>query len=366
MKWRMAVLVMAVAALRLSAADVPRSPNIGTLAEGCVITKSAGCNSLEFGQLTEGDCITDTGEFLDVFEFPATPGKVTSIALRPLDATYTNASVLLTPPIGNGARPPAMLGGKYGEIWYQLTGGGDWRVGVTSRDLFARGAYALHIDCFDDDRPTLPAGCVDQYLSCNQTATWQLDASSCSASDGRGFANFWVWGVAGDVLQFEMGSNSFEPYFSIHNENGTLLQRSNQGAGVDRATFVVPANGWYVIAPTSRAPGGGFFYLDLKCASSGCIFPFIRNPIRDFTVEHGRQAVIRADVHYDGGGPLLLELIDAETGAVIATSSGTSVQTPAITRMQRFAVRATTGCGSYETFPFMVLPETPKRRSVRK
>ena len=50
------------------------------------------------------------------------------------------------------------------SVWYQLSSSGNWRIAVSSDDLFAAGDYVLHLYCYSDDFPGVPSGCVSQIL----------------------------------------------------------------------------------------------------------------------------------------------------------------------------------------------------------
>lgn len=84
----------------MTAIAEPRSiPRVGALAEGCVVTTIPGnpCGSVTAGRLAAGDCTTDSGKYLDAFEFTAGPGvgPVVTPTIRPLTSAYTNPSIFL-------------------------------------------------------------------------------------------------------------------------------------------------------------------------------------------------------------------------------------------------------------------------------
>lgn len=249
-----------------------------------------------------------------------------------------------------------------------MTSAGPWRIGVSATDLFGQGEYLLHIDCFDDEDKESGAGCTGQTLTCNQTGLWSIDASACS-DGGRPYNVWWIWGAPGDVLRLEMGTETFSPFMAIYSEDGTnRTQSTSDGSRSARLTYTVPAEGWYyvVVYPLENNAGGAY-YIENRCVSSGCLFPYIKKTTPSTTAPaKGSRVFVTAEVDYYGGGPLFVDLIDAENGAVLLTSNTTTVQTPPIDRTRSFRLIARTECGSWTSDPFVLRPASSKRRSARR
>lgn len=355
--------VVAVAAMAV-VANAQAPLRVAPLAEGCVVTVAAGCDTTTLGQLAPGDCTID-GAYADAIAFPASAGQEFAITLRPLSSTYTSPLLTLRPPTGDATKTPAILGGAFGALWFRATSTGTWSVTVGSTNLSSHGAYALHVDCEPDDAPGQPPGCIIQELACNQIGVWTLDASSCMFDDGRPYNQWAVWGVAGDRLQLDMRSSAFAPLFAIYDANKLLKTSTNDGTRGAILNYTVPSTGWYWIVPTTRAGNtGGSYQISMSCEASGCLNPYFTAPVSDMTVPDGGATII-APLSYYGGGGLTLELVDASNAGQYASSTTTSIQAPAVPRATRVFLRATNECGSTNSNVFTLRPEGTKRRTVR-
>ena len=133
-----------------------RSLQPATLADGCV-TSSTTCNAKAFGRLAVGDCTTSSGAFNDNFTFAGKAGDYITFTARSLSPTYTSPIVSIAPPPGDGSKPIVLGGGSGGAtVEYVLSSSGQWRLGVTTFDLFAFGDYATSLTCEPDPAPELP------------------------------------------------------------------------------------------------------------------------------------------------------------------------------------------------------------------
>ena len=337
---------------------------IGPLADGCVVTMAAGCDSTTLGQLAPGDCTTSLGELVDSIDFAVSAGQEFVLTLRPLAATYTNPALTLRPPPGDASTTPIVVGGEYGAVWFRATSTGNWRAFASSSDPSARGAYALHIDCVPDEAPGQPPGCIIQELACNQTGGWRLDANSCRFDDGRPYNQWAVWGVEGDDLRLDMTSVGFAPLFAIYDEDSLLKTSTNDGSRGAVMTYRIPRTGWYWVTTTTRSgAAGGSYEIEMQCSSSGCLQPWFTAPVADVTVPDG-GLTITPPVDYYGGGTLTLQLVDATNAGVHAQSQGTSVQAPEVTKPTRVFLRAINECGENNSNVFLLKPDAPPRRRV--
>lgn len=343
---------------------VTAEAQIEPLADGCVVTVAAGCGSTTLGQLAPGDCTTSNGELADAIDFAAAAGQEFVLTLRPLDSTFTNPVLTVRPPSGDVTATPIVIGGGYGAVWFRATTTGNWSARISSEDVAARGAYALHLDCVPDEAPGQPVGCIIQELACDQAGAWNLDANACRLDDGRPYHQWAVWGVEGDDLRLEMSSVGFAPLFAIYDEDSLLRTSTNQGSRGAVMTYRIPRTGWYWVLTTTRAGAvGGSYAIELQCDASGCLQPYFPVPVADVTVPEG-GATVTAPVHYFGGGTLRLQLVDASNAIVLAESHSTSIQAPAVAKPMAVFLRAINECGQNDSSVFRLKPDAPPRRRV--
>jgi hypothetical protein len=241
---------------------------------------------------------------------------------------------------------------------------GDWIIAASTEDLFGGGKYALHVDCFDDTTPG--ADCVEQELFCGSSAIAALTAESCRF-DGtqQALTEWFVYGVAGDRLQIEMTAFDFDPHFGIY-KDGELLRSADLPSSFEATmSYRVPETGWYSILATSRrANEGGDYSISLECNRSGCLYPYILDPIpSSVTVPIGTSVPVTVNVHSIGSYTTALYGSDI---APLATSNTNTVMTPQATAApQRFFVRVESECGFTDSNSFLLFSEASRKRSVR-
>jgi hypothetical protein len=334
----------------------------GQAAAECVPVAITGnaCGFATTGELTADDCRSETGAALDLYEIRVTGAPIPlRVTLRPGETRYSGPSVAFLPQPGAPSPPPRTSGGAHAEIVYAPSPG-VWRIAVTSENTVARGAYTLSIDCLPPSR-----ACAQQTLTCNQTGL----AAACRDSNGVPFASWRIWGVEGDAIALALATDWVIPGLLVKDDTGAAV-RSVQG-GFSRnvsTTFRAPRTGWYDILSTNAPePSARSFALRASCARSGCMTPIIVSPLPNRTVDaYGDSIALSVDVDSYGAGPLLIDLLDAETGAVLATSSTLSLPTPPIDRPRSFQVHARTDCGARTSETFVVAPPpVVRRRAVR-
>ena len=334
----------------------------GQAAAECVPVPIAAdaCGFATTGELTANDCRSETGAALDLYEIRVTgtpiPLKVT---VRPLEPRFRGPSVSFLPQPGVSSPLPRTSGGAHAEIVYAPSPG-VWRIAVTSDNAVARGGYALSIDCLPPSH-----ACAQQTLTCNQTGL----AAACRDSNGVPFASWRVWGVEGDTIALALATDWVVPGLLVRDDTGAAVRSVQGGFSRDvSTTFRAPRTGWYGILSTNAPePPARSFALHASCARSGCMTPMIVSPLPNRTVDaYGDTIALSVTVDHYGAGPLLIDLLDAETGAVLATSTTTSLSTPPIDRPRSFQVHARTYCGARTSETFVVTPPpVVRRRAVR-
>lgn len=344
----------------------PDHASIRALVGSCSASVIESCDTENDGRLETGDCLFDDGTRFDTFDFQGHAGQLIEITIRPLSPSYSKPWLALISPSGDVAEPPVIHGGAGGAtIWYLLSSTGRWRLAVSSDDVFAGGDYVLHLYCYTPD-PGQPQSCVGQYLLCGQEGVWSLSADSCRFSSvNKAFAIWYIYGLKGDAMEIEQTSLDFEPLFGIYDDAGNLLRSSTRDSSIRASMrYTVPTTGWYHILTTTVETGrGGDFAINLSCAKSGCIFPYLVNRIPTTVAAYGAPASIPFQANAVGGFTASLR----EDVAVVATSQTSPITTPPITSLRRFVLDLDNACGGWTSDSFIVVPDRmSKRRTVRR
>jgi hypothetical protein len=333
--------------------------------EGCGVTTIASvCESETMARISTNDCLDGpTGRLFDVYEFAGTAGQFLNLTLRPLSSNLREPQLALAAPPPDSIRPPSIILGEGQSIWYRLTSSGNWRLAVSSQNATATGDYVLHTKCFPDEDPTAPAACTYQDLLCNQVGSWNLSDQSCRYDNGQRYNSWLIWGVEGDQITLDMASTSFTEQMELVDLDGDVLARSNLVGNGARIVYRFPRTDWFFIDTHGTTTGArGNYSLTAQCASSGCLFPHFTADIADLRVERGTAATVTFNV--DAVGAWRAYLLDA-SGAVVATSTTNTLQTPAVNGAATYRVKVENECGDDESNAFTVGPDATKRRVVR-
>ena len=346
----------------------PEHEALRALASVCAPAQIAGCDTENYGALQSGDCLFDDGTRFDTFDFDGTAGQTVNITLRPLSATYTKPWITLISPAGDVSEPPVIHGGSGGAtLLYQLSSSGRWRIALSSDDVIAGGDYVLHFYCGPPAPAGQPQSCISQELLCGQEGRWTLTAESCRFSGvNKVYASWLIYGVQGDVLQIAEESLAFEPLFGVYDQRtGELLKSSTRDSSIKASMrFTVPKTAWYEILTTTVQEGrGGEFFITVACSKSGCVFPYLVNPIPTIVAEYGKPATIPFVVNAVGGFTASLR----QDLAPVATSTTSSITTPPVTSLQRYVLDLDNACGGWSSGPFIVMSDRlSKKRTVRR
>ena len=328
-------------------------------ADGCGSTPIF-CNTDVRGQLSGGDCLSTNLALFDEYVFPGVAQELVTVTVRPLSVSYTNAWVSLVVPLSGAPIVPLISGGPAATVRYALPVSGNWLVQAGTNDRFAAGDYLLELSCDDAPPPSPQLACIEQDLLCGQQATWELSSSSCIApSDpNRFYAEYRVYGVAGDSLSMRLTSSAFEPQFAIYELGQSSLaiaQSSPTNVTTDSLTFAVPHTAFYDIVVTSdNMHGTGQYVLALDCNSSGCLTPIITKQPEDVTVPLLANALLT--VQATALGDVDYEWFDAD-GAQNNVGSGSKYATVPVTSPHNYFVTATTPCGTTKSRIVHVQPE---------
>jgi hypothetical protein len=343
------------------------------LVDGCGSTPIT-CNTDVRGQLNGNDCLSANLTVFDEYLFDGPNNEFVTATVRPLLSTYTNAWISLVPPSADTSIAPLISGGAAATVHYILPTLGSWRVHLGTNDRFASGDYLLELSCEEAPSSPQPA-CVTQELLCGQSATWQLSPQSCisSADPNRFYADYRVYGVAGDTLNMQLTSSAFNPQFGIYEltqSAAALAVSSASNATTDTLMYTVQHNGFYDIIVTSgNLHGTGQYVLALDCVSSGCLTPIITRQPQDVTVPLLGTAQLSADVTALGSADFLW--FDA-TGSQKNVGAGPKFGTPPVTGPQSYYVTATTPCGTvtsrvvHVTLAAIPPPPPPPRHRATK
>jgi Ig-like domain CHU_C associated len=334
-------------------ASLPLPP--ATLADGCV-TSSTTCNAKAFGRLAVGDCTSSAGAFSDNFTFTGKAGDFITFTARPLSPSYTGPTVSIAPPAGDASKPVVIGGdGSGATVVYVLSSSGQWRLGVSSLDLFASGDYVTSLTCEPDPAPELPQQCVTQSLLCGQAVAEYLTNQSCRFSNDQNFvyADFEIYAVPGDPMNILFTSTDFEGRFGVIRDadEGYLATSAPISSTQQVARFTAPAAGFYNIVVTSQEPFGvGAFGIAVSCAAGGCLEPLIVQQPQSVTVPYGQRASLQASasgsaLSFDWFG---FQDFPSQVGA------GASFQTPPATKTQFYYFTARNQCGTAQSDSFSV------------
>jgi hypothetical protein len=357
-----AALLLALIALPSFAAR-PNRARLVNMGGACDTTHIAGCDTVVSGAIESGDCAFSDGTRYDSFTITLPPQRSVSVTLRPLAASYTNPWLGIVAPRGDPSVPPAIFGPVASTVWIQTGAtGGTWTIAAGTEDLFAAGAYVLHIDCHPLESNA--RDCVTQELLCGHTADALLSAESCRMGEtNKAYAAYAFYGVQGDVITVEMESFGFDPLFGIYDADNRLLESAGRdNSFTARANRFIDKTGWYyVLASTVDENRAGLYSIKLSCGISGCLFPYFRQPVPDQTVARGETATVDLDLSVIGAFDSSL-LEDLNT---VATSPGARLTTPPITARRQLVAEVVTPCGSARSNAFTIAPDGTKRRSVR-
>lgn len=362
-------VVVTLLALALSATASPDGA-VGTLFPRVLscTTGDVACNDVTKGALGVTDCTLGDGTYVDSHQLAGTANQLVAVTVRPLSPTYRGPTISIAPPAGDASKTPMSSGGAAGTVWFNLTSSGDWKIEVGSTDLFSSGAYALETNC----RPRERSGqCFEPEILCGQTQRWDLTSQSCrfGSKPARLFQYYTFYGVAGDVIEIEMVSDSFAPRFGINDySQGTLLQASVAvGSDTARMTYMVPASSLYwIVASSTEDREVGPYSLTVNCAKSGCLHPLVLSQPREVEVAYGESATLKLDVHHVGPVEYRWhEFIDYPR--VVATTATAQWRTGPITTDHLYYLTASSPCGYRDSDPIHVFPSaTSRRRAVGK
>ncbi|MDP9194663.1 MAG: hypothetical protein M3P06_23445 [Acidobacteriota bacterium] len=334
-------------------------------ADGCV-TSSTTCNAKTFGRLAPGDCTTSSGAFNDNFTFTGKAGDYITFTARSLSSTYTAPTVTIAPPFGDASKPIVLGGGGAGAtVEYVLSSSGQWRLGVTSLDLFASGDYVTALTCEPDPAPELPQQCVTQTLLCGQVAAASLTNQSCRFSNASNFvyADFEIYAIPGDQMTILFTSTEFAGGFGVIRDadEGYLAISAPISSTQQVARFTAPAAGFYsIVVSADVAFDVGTFAIGVSCASSGCLRPLIVQQPQDVTVPYGQRPTLQASA---SGTSLIFDWFNFQDFP-IPIGTGASLQIQPVKNDQSYYFTARNQCGTDQSDTFGVGPRISRRRSV--
>ncbi len=327
------------------------------------------CGEQLRGELGIGDCTTRDGTYLDGVFFQGKAGDFVDVVLWPLDSSYTNPILLLSPPPTDGSKTPAVFGGRGGQwLSYVLSSTGTWAIGVGTSDLFGKGRYTVKVSCSVDTDPTLPQSCVGQNLICGQAVGWTLTAQSCAFQNTmRPYSEFWIYGVSGDFMTARVSSDDFPPLVAIYSDEGgaALAVGSAPSAGRSSVSWSVPATGWYsVLATPNSGSSGGFYVVDVSCATSGCIPPIIVDtPVVPKFIHSGDRVTLSARAQ--AVGAMKYTWFDVDGLSQTPLSNAATFTTEPVISRRTIRLLVETPCGEDST-RFVLAPSVAKRRAVKR
>lgn len=152
-----------------------------------------------------------------------------------------------------------------------ILGTGNYVVSANNWDPGVAGPFTLTASTWTGDLDA----CHEAYLTPGISTDQNLTAS-CFYSSGRNIDPVGLYLAQGQQVQIDMSSSAFDPSLDLYRFDGTpILQDDNSGGGTSaRITYTAPANGIYIVVPTSpTAAQTGAYTLAVTSLSGAPVGP---------------------------------------------------------------------------------------------
>ncbi len=206
------------------------------------------CGETVQGRLESGDCALSDGTYIDLWEFPGTPGTTVTIDLT--SSAFDTVLFLLNPTPDVVAMDDDGGSGTNSRIVYTLNRTGTWTIGANSL-VFDTGNYTLRLLCSGTSPPQVPAAPTN--LAANATSDTEAHLTWNDNSGNE--ASFRV--------EAKTGGGSFQEIGSV-GANVTAVNVVGLSPGTAYSFRVRARNGagdsaYSNVATTTTSSGTGWF-----------------------------------------------------------------------------------------------------------
>jgi hypothetical protein len=314
-------------------------------ASGACSATPLACDVAARGTLGKASCtIAVDGTPVDFYTFDASPGTLFSIDVHANGAQYTTPRLALLPPIGDGEKPPIMIGSTSLTIRWTAVRASRFAIAVGSADRDAKGDYIIGTRCRHLVSYDVPPQCTQQMLQCGQTTSAVLSPDSCDF-DHVASTGYLVMARPNEPVRAEIDANF--PFSTRYRYRYSGLTQSSASGATGHAIVsgVSAENLELWIESVQR----GFFSASLTCSSPACARPIITKDITDQTVAPGGRALLSLEA--DATQPVTIDWMEAD-----GTSWGRSATflTPTIQNDRVFFAVVSNACGATQSRAVMV------------
>lgn len=221
----------------------------GTVSVACTTTTPYAFGSVADGTLSTSDCRLPDGSYIDFYttSVPTAGGYLFNQSAATFDAF-----LVLYAPSGAPVGINDDFGAGQNSTIKVLLPSGNYVLGATSFDPTTTGAYTLSSSATSSSIDT----CEEVFIVPGITTAQTLLGSDCVI--GPYYSDdVYVLLSAGQTITVSMNSTAFDTYLEIYGASGLLLDNDNRDASTTDAQliFTAPANGVYLIGPTSAIAG---------------------------------------------------------------------------------------------------------------
>jgi hypothetical protein len=325
------------------------------------------CGGSDSGEIAAGDCVFSNGHRYDLWGFNGVAGQLVTVTLTATDASFVEPSVQLVPPVGDASQAPIIVGDPNVPIAlkYKLATSGAWGIVVSTGALTAGGKYQISLSCGAGD--STPQGCVAQKLACNQVLGYVLGATSCTFSDGTPYSYSTVSLAKGDYIEFDAGSNSFDPAVAIYFHGGSpIVYNFGKRSGARAVVFFTAptADTYQAVVYTGPPATAGSFTLAYSCINV-CNAPTITTQPTNQTVPFGGSASLSVAAPPSNGNAASYSWYQSD-GLPTYVDSGPTLTVRNVTTAQHFYAIVGNACGQTNSATATITPTPPpKGRAVR-
>lgn len=223
----------------------------------------------ERGVLSSDDETRGSGEYVDRYEFVATPGQHVTVDLQ---SDEFDTYLIVEDP--RGARSENDDTDRYGHsvVEFDATESGTHQVLVSSYEPGLTGSYELRIEV----GVAAAAGRDVVALSPGQTSTGSLAAGDSRPEDGK-YRDVYVFdGQAGETVSVEMTSSAFDTYLGVLTPSGEQIENDDYEGSRSRSLveLTLRETGRYRVYATSYSAGlTGAYQITLRASGLAAAAP---------------------------------------------------------------------------------------------
>lgn len=208
----------------------------------------AASSDKQAGELAEGDQKTEDGKLIDWLPVPIEAGQHIEVILE--SPAFDTVLILETPTGDRWVNDDDSGRSDRSRVELDADRPGIYRVGVTSFDASARGAYTLD---FRIKQGEDPAGMrISRKLTPDEAAKGQLIYGDTVLEDGSLADRMHFDADVGQKVVIDLTSSAFDTYLRVQGPDGAILENDDyDGPGHSRIDFEVERAGRYRVVATS-------------------------------------------------------------------------------------------------------------------